>query len=112
MCADLIGGGLTEPGTAELPELDPFFMKVQFIVNSEMLVVHPCAKLVESMCPGLLHYFALSEEQIAAKNEATSLEDWSPGVGGVGDSALTGLVHAMLTDSTDATVPTGGAANV
>ncbi|KAE9008864.1 hypothetical protein PR002_g15777 [Phytophthora rubi] len=52
MCADLIGGGLTEPGTAELPELDPFFMKVQFIVNSEMLVVHPCAKLVESMCPG------------------------------------------------------------
>ncbi|KAE8973729.1 hypothetical protein PR001_g26224 [Phytophthora rubi] len=24
---------------------------------------------------GLLHYFALSEEQIAAKNEATSLKD-------------------------------------
>ncbi|KAE9360284.1 hypothetical protein PF008_g1860 [Phytophthora fragariae] len=75
-------------------------------------VLHETASTGKCSKVRLLHYFALSEEQIAAKNEATSLEDWSPGVGGVGDSALTGLVHAMLTDSTDATVPTGGAANV
>ncbi|KAE9132171.1 hypothetical protein PF010_g3275 [Phytophthora fragariae] len=62
-----IEGGLTEPGTAELPELD-----------TEVLVAHLCAKLVGSKCPGyekdelrrnfktgkygkarLRHYFAL-----------------------------------------------------
>ncbi|KAE9051434.1 hypothetical protein PR003_g2486 [Phytophthora rubi] len=94
-----------EPGTADLPELDPFFMKVQFIVNLEMLVAHPCAKLVESKCPGY-GKFALLEEQIAAKNEATSLEDSFAWCGGHNDhGALTGLVQTMLTDSTGATVP-------
>ncbi|KAE9099401.1 hypothetical protein PF010_g15209 [Phytophthora fragariae] len=36
-----------------LPELDAAFMKLgQMIVDTEVLVVHPCDKLVESKCPG------------------------------------------------------------
>ncbi|KAE8995179.1 hypothetical protein PR003_g8686 [Phytophthora rubi] len=47
--------------------------------------------------------FALSEEQIAAKNEATSLEDSFACTSSV--SAPWSLCQAMLTDSTGAMVP-------
>lgn len=54
----------------------------------------------------LLHYFALSEEQIAAQNEATTLENSFAWCGWHNDhGALTGLVQAMFMDSTGATVP-------
>ncbi|KAE8976376.1 hypothetical protein PR002_g25331 [Phytophthora rubi] len=50
--------------------------------------------------------FALLEEQIEAKNEATSLEDSFAWFGWHNDhGALTSLVQIMLTDSTGATVP-------
>ncbi|KAE9025747.1 hypothetical protein PR003_g11604 [Phytophthora rubi] len=110
----------------ELPGLEAAFMKLgQLIVDTGVLVAHQCDKLVESKCPGyergklhriistgkcskarLLHYFALSEEQIAAQNEATSLEDSFAWCGWHNDhGALTGLVQAMFTDSTGAAVP-------
>ncbi|KAE9134757.1 hypothetical protein PF010_g2317 [Phytophthora fragariae] len=119
---DRIEGGLTGPGTVELPDLDAFFMKVQLIVNTEVLVAHLCAKVAGSKCPGyekdelcrnfktgksskarLLHYFALSEEQIAAKKEVTSLEDSFAWCGW--HSYHDALIQAVLTDSTGATVP-------
>ncbi|KAE8979833.1 hypothetical protein PR002_g24309 [Phytophthora rubi] len=87
-----------------------------------MLVAHPCVKLVESKCPGYGkdklrrifstgkcskgRYFTLSGEQVAAKNEATSLEDSFAWCGWHNDhGALTGLVQATLTDTAGATVP-------
>ncbi|KAE8909591.1 hypothetical protein PF007_g15545 [Phytophthora fragariae] len=123
-------------------------MKVQLIVNTEVLVAHLCAKVAGSKCPGyekdelcrnfktgksskarysgvcvllknsgrgghelmltdvvvrLLHYFALSEEQIAAKKEVTSLEDSFAWCGW--HSYHDALIQAVLTDSTGATVP-------
>ncbi|GMF37760.1 unnamed protein product [Phytophthora fragariaefolia] len=54
----------------------------------------------------LLHYFALTEEQIAAQSEAATLEDSFAWCGWHNDhGALTGLVQAMFTDSTGAAVP-------
>ncbi|KAE9323784.1 hypothetical protein PR003_g16897 [Phytophthora rubi] len=102
----------------------------QMIVDTEVLVVHPCDKLVESKCPGwskcpgdtrrisyttgkfskaryvgLVHHFALSEEQVAGNNEATSLEDSFASCGCHNDhGALTGMVKAMFMDSTGAVV--------
>ncbi|KAE9021047.1 hypothetical protein PR003_g14550 [Phytophthora rubi] len=97
-------------------------MKVQLIVNTEVLVAHLCAKVAGSKCPGyekdelcrnfktgkyskarLLHYFALSEEQIAAKKEVTSLVDSFAWCGW--HSYHDALIQAVLTDSTGATVP-------
>lgn len=47
----------------------------------------------------LLHYFSLSEEQIAAQQQATTLEDSFSWCGWHNDhGALTGLVQAMFTD--------------
>ncbi|RLN91763.1 hypothetical protein BBJ28_00005298 [Nothophytophthora sp. Chile5] len=62
------------------------------------------------MCPcmycRLLHYYSLSEEQIAAQREAATLEDSFAWCGWHNDhGALTGLVQAMFTDSAGATVP-------
>ncbi|KAE9126410.1 hypothetical protein PF006_g16734 [Phytophthora fragariae] len=75
-----------------LPELDAAFMKLgQMIVDTEV--------------PGLVHHFALSEEQVAGKNEATSLEDSFASCGCHNDhGALTGMVKAMFMDSTGAVV--------
>ncbi|KAG3223343.1 hypothetical protein PC129_g5975 [Phytophthora cactorum] len=104
----------------ELPELENAFMKLgQLIVDTGVLVAHQCDKLVEKKCPGyekgklhriistgkcskarLLHYYSLSEEQIAAQKEATTLEDSFAWCGWHNDhGALTGLVQAMFTDS-------------
>lgn len=47
----------------------------------------------------LLHYFSLSEEQIEAQKQATTLEDSFSWCGWHNDhGALTGLVQAMFTD--------------
>ncbi|KAG2776350.1 hypothetical protein Pcac1_g13097 [Phytophthora cactorum] len=110
----------------ELPELENAFMKLgQLIVDTGVLVAHQCDKLVEKKCPGyekgklhriistgkcskarLLHYYSLSEEQIAAQKEATTLEDSFAWCGWHNDhGALTGLVQAMFTDSNGMTVP-------
>ncbi|CAI5734690.1 unnamed protein product [Peronospora farinosa] len=110
----------------ELPELEEAFMQLgQLIVYTGMLVAYQCDKLVESKCPGyekgklhriistskcskarLLHYYALSEEQIAAQSEALTLEDSFAWCGWHNDhGALTGLVQALFTDSTGVMVP-------
>ncbi|KAF4041397.1 2OG-Fe(II) oxygenase superfamily [Phytophthora infestans] len=110
----------------ELPELEKAFMKLgQLIVDTGMLVAHQCDNLVEKKCPGyekgklhriistgkcskarLLHYYSLSEEQIAAQKEATTLEDSFAWCGWHNDhGALTGLVQAIFTDCNGVTVP-------
>lgn len=54
----------------------------------------------------LLHYFALTEEQIAAQQSAETLEDSFSWCGWHNDhGALTGLVQAMFTDANGQPVP-------
>lgn len=110
----------------ELPELEKAFVTLgQLIVDTGILIAHQCDKLIESRCPGyekgklhriistgkcskarLLHYFMLSEEQIAAQKEAASLEDSFAWCGWHNDhGALTGLVQAMFTNSNGVEVP-------
>ncbi|KAL4100454.1 hypothetical protein PRIC1_008246 [Phytophthora ramorum] len=110
----------------ELPELEKAFMKLgQLIVDMGVLVAQQCDTFVESKCPAyergklhrvistgkcskarLLHYYALSEQQIAAQNEAKTLEDSFAWCGWHNDhGALTGLVQAMFTDAKGDTVP-------
>ncbi|RLN61052.1 hypothetical protein BBJ29_004325 [Phytophthora kernoviae] len=110
----------------ELPELEKAFMKLgQLIVDTGILVAHQCDKFVESQCSGyergklhriistgkcskarLLHYYSLTKDQIAAQQEAPTLEDSFAWCGWHNDhGALTGLVQAMFTDTTGAAVP-------
>ncbi|TYZ58791.1 hypothetical protein PybrP1_001567 [[Pythium] brassicae (nom. inval.)] len=112
--------------TEELPALESAFMDLgQLIVDTGVLVAHQCDKLVEAKSPAyergklhriistvkcskarLLHYFALSDEAIAAQQQATTLEDSFSWCGWHNDhGALTGLVQAIFTDMAGRVVP-------
>ncbi|CEG42536.1 hypothetical protein L915_17717 [Plasmopara halstedii] len=110
----------------ELPRLEDAFMTLgQLIVDTGILVAHQCDKLVESRCSSyekgklhriistskcskarLLHYFALSDEQIATQMKATTLEESFAWCGWHNDhGALTGLVQAMYMDPNGVEIP-------
>ncbi|CAH0474117.1 unnamed protein product [Peronospora belbahrii] len=118
--------------TFELPDLEQAFMNLgQLIVDTGILLASQCDTLDEvNECPEyekgqlyrlqgkcakarLLHYYSLSEDEIAAQSKTSTFQDSFAWCGWHNDhGTLTGLVQAMYTDSTGATVtnpdPTAG----
>ncbi|EQC37253.1 hypothetical protein SDRG_05477 [Saprolegnia diclina VS20] len=113
--------------TEEIPELEDAFMKLgQLIVSTGLLVAKQCDKYVESQCPTyeagklyriikesrscvgrLLHYFAmaaadLEKREVSSESVEAEFSSWC---GWHNDhSALTGLVQALFTDMSGATI--------
>ncbi|GLD99924.1 hypothetical protein PINS_up008652 [Pythium insidiosum] len=105
---------------SEMPELEKAFMTLgQLIVDTGLLVAQQCDRFVESKMPEyetdklhriirtgrcakarLLHYFQVTEADIAKQRDAPTLEDSFTWCGWHNDhGALTGLVQAIFTDS-------------
>lgn len=110
----------------ELPQLESAFMTLgQLLVDTGVLVAQQCDRFVESKSAEyekgklhriistgkcakarLLHYFAVTEDDIARQNAAKTLEESFSWCGWHNDhGALTGLVQAMFTDMEGNPVP-------
>jgi isopenicillin N synthase-like dioxygenase len=111
---------------AEVPQLERAFMDLgQLIVSTGVLVARQCDAFIERKTPAyergklhriistgrcakarLLHYFAVSEADIARQREAASLEESFTWCGWHNDhGALTGLVQAIFMDADGNVVP-------